>query len=323
VPSTGTFTDEDFAGLFLAHSDDYLFWSNGVDAIRVYALTGDVPERVRTLSTSLQVRGMAVHRATGTLLAACCTREGDAYHVGLLDTRPPPSQWAFAETDRAALQDCPLTLALDEANGFLYVNGFTAQRFTQFTVALRTPDERKSASGSSSTVDLKLTAARVLDAPIPANCVLTGAIAVLSREELLVYHHIQQLSILTHTFSGASSAPDSKSFGGATARDQLGPWRRFNAVKSSACACARALWVDWELRCVFAAEYLGGHVTVHDLDSGQLLCVVRDKGSAFADLIDGVLLIVEPPDSEEQPQSRIHFVAVDSIPELRGRYRSR
>jgi hypothetical protein len=95
----------------MAYSDDYLFVSDKLEAVSVFALSvdGEVPELVHCFGAK-GPRAMAVHRATGTLLIAC----QDDHSIRLLDIRPPPSEWKFSA-------DPASHMALDEARGTLFV----------------------------------------------------------------------------------------------------------------------------------------------------------------------------------------------------------
>jgi hypothetical protein len=100
----------------MAHSDDYLFLSDCQLRLRAFrfATDGGMPEPVREFKGLNQPRGMAFHKATGTLLVACI---GGVTGVRLLDTRSPPAMWRFLEDDRASLQMAADSLAKMRAHG--------------------------------------------------------------------------------------------------------------------------------------------------------------------------------------------------------------
>jgi hypothetical protein len=83
---------------------------------------------VRTLSDCGQLLGAAVHRATGTLLAACAR----ATAIRLMDIRPPPSDWKFVKADDLRVDETPQSIEIDEAHGFVYVSELAEQRITQW-----------------------------------------------------------------------------------------------------------------------------------------------------------------------------------------------
>jgi hypothetical protein len=130
----------------MTHSDHYLFLTDTQSRLRAYAFGADgrsgMPVLVREFADLKSPRGMAFHRATGTLLVACAVA---AEGVRLLDTRPPPAQWQFHADDRQLLQAPrdrsqrgvarrrvelipPISLAIDQANdnpyGFVYAATF-------------------------------------------------------------------------------------------------------------------------------------------------------------------------------------------------------
>jgi hypothetical protein len=185
VPVAGSFVDEDFAGCFMAYSDDFLFW-NAANKVRAYAFAGAViggmPVRVREMTMPFTARGMAVHQGTGTLLVAGRT-EGDiapVHSVDMIDIRPPPADWKFvdvAAADRLRFATDVIGVAVDEDRGFVYVLEDMAQRITQYTATTRSTtaaaaavgaaasSERKSAVSTASTVGLSLTLRSVPSRP--------------------------------------------------------------------------------------------------------------------------------------------------------------
>jgi hypothetical protein len=311
----------------MAHSDDYLFLTDAVTRLQVYefAADGGMPVHVRGFEGLKQPRGMAFHKTTGTLLVAC-TDHGEG--VRLLDTRPPPSAWAFGATGRdrvplemahAAVVRRPgsglpaICIAMDEPNVFVYVATFAPQTITQFRASVWTADEKAAVSGGS-TVDLKLTAVRVLEGAEFSVTKGDGqllAIAVLSPSTLLLSHLDRTLSVLTHT------APDPASGGDADAADsklagRVGELRPIS--DSSSGPFATGIAVDHERRRVFVGLNEHGRVAVYDSESGVKLAEVhRAEGwgsAADVALINGVLV------TADFTGKCLHFLAVDAIPGL-------
>jgi hypothetical protein len=135
--------DHQFSPFYMAHSDHYLFLTDTQSRLRAYTFGvdggGGMPVLVREFGDLKSPRGMAFHRATGTLLVACWVSGRD---VRLLDTRPPPSAWKFGRTDRdrvtlgqSGIEPATLppafSIAIDEPNGFVYVTAFTPQHTVQ------------------------------------------------------------------------------------------------------------------------------------------------------------------------------------------------
>jgi hypothetical protein len=164
-----------------------------------------MPERVCELKELKEPRGMAFHKPTGTLLIACPDgmRGGEGAGVELLDTRPPPSQWLLSPSNRlpatskGAGVEMPISIAIDEPNGFVYIATYDPQTVTQYKATVKTAAEK-----GRSTVDLKLTAVRQIDGvryPPAAYGQLT-AVAVLSPSTLLLLHMGRDriIEVLTH-----------------------------------------------------------------------------------------------------------------------------
>jgi hypothetical protein len=145
VDETLYFPDEAdgiFRPFHMAHSDDYLFLTDYMSArLRVLAFgtesadgSSGMPVSVRDFRDLQHPRGMGFDKTTGTLLVACIARPDG---VWLLDTQPPPPKWAFRQDDRPSLRmaphtAAPLSIAMDEANGFVYVATLLPQTITQF-----------------------------------------------------------------------------------------------------------------------------------------------------------------------------------------------
>jgi hypothetical protein len=249
VPTEGSFVDGDFDGCFMAYSDHHLFW-NAANKVRVYAFGGGsggeseggragigVPVRVREMNVPFTASGMAVHRPTGTLLLASRFQrdtedDGDGddddddgerdrriFAVSMIDIRSAsPGDWTFVvetEADRVRFESDVTDVAVDQEHGFVYANELVMQRITQFTTGLRSPAERKAAGGST-TVDLKLTVARVFDCRLLGGRLFMPALTVLSSEELIVHHHARFLSLVhidsatvdVDTGTGTGAGPD-------------------------------------------------------------------------------------------------------------------
>jgi hypothetical protein len=299
----------------MAHSDDYLFLTDALTQLQVYAFDADggMPVHVHGFGDLKLPRGMAFHTSTGTLLVACTDRgEG----VRLLDTRPPSARWAFGSTDRVPLQMAQsafgdsraISVAIDEPTGFVYVATYIPQTITQFKASVWAADE-KARAGGGSTVDLKLTAVRLIEGVQYPEC--GGgqllAIAVLSPSTLLLSHMDLTLEVLTHT----APVP------GQEAECKLGrPIVMLQSISgNSSDEFATGIAVDHERRRAFVALSNHGRVAVYDADSGVKLADVqrsaRGRGSA-ADvvLINGVLVIAD------FTGKCLHFLSVDAIPGL-------
>jgi hypothetical protein len=99
----------------------------------------------------------------------------------------------------------------------VYVATDDPQTITQFNATVRTADEKADAAGGS-TVDLKLTAIRLLEGV--QDPPLLRAISVLSPSTLLLAHYDRPLELLTHTapVSAGHTAADRKLTGPASDR---------------------------------------------------------------------------------------------------------
>jgi hypothetical protein len=186
-----------FVPFHMAHSDDFLFFTDALSRLRAYAFAADggMPELVRELKELKEPRGMAFHRATGTLLIACADLQGRQKDAGveLLDTRPPLSEWCLNTSKKDARLLPPILLAIDEPNRFVYVATHEPQTITQYKATVKTADEKTAAVAGGSTVDLKLTAVRLLEGvqyPLRGRWGELTAIAVLSPSTLLLSHTI-------------------------------------------------------------------------------------------------------------------------------------
>jgi hypothetical protein len=265
----------------MAHSDDYLFVADMQSRVRAYrfAMDGGLPELVRELKDLSEPRGMAFHRATGTLLIACNAGPG----VELLDTRPPPAQWRIEPIDRL---ECvrkegvsqslllPISITIDEPNGFVYVATCHSQLITQYKACAKAPDENRRfvwSAGAPSTIDLKLTAVRQLQGTqSPAGQL--SAVAVLSPSTLLLSHSDRTVEVLTHT--AATEGVDIKLAG------PVGKLRALEQPRKSheSARYATGIVVDAERRRIFAGEALAARVAVYDADSGKHIAEVRRLG---------------------------------------------
>jgi hypothetical protein len=190
-----------FRPCHMAHSDDYLFVADRDTRVRAYRFTADggvLAERVCELKNLKEPYGMAFHRATGTLLVACYGVPA----VELLDTRPPPAQWRFHPSDRLGglkkegVTRPPISIAIDEPNGFVYVATYSPQTITQYKATVKTADEKRRETGGA-TVDLKLTAVRELNGVEGGSHLC--AVAVLSPSTLLLSHDKRTVEALTHS----------------------------------------------------------------------------------------------------------------------------
>jgi hypothetical protein len=306
-----------FRPCHIAHTDDYLFVADRDTRVRAYrfAVDGGVPaERVCELKGLKSPYGMAFHRATGTLLIACHGAGGRG--VELLDTRPPPAQWHFHPSDRSAAVEKegvslpPVSIAIDEPNGFVYVATYNPQTITQYKATVKTADEKDSAEAvGKSTVDLKLTAVRELEGA-ESRAGQLSAVAVLSPSTLLLSHSDRTVEVLTHT--AASGEADSKLAG------PVGQLRALEQPRKSheSARYATGIAVDAERRRIFAGEALAARVAVYDADSGRPIAEVqrerRGWGSAAGvALIDGVLV------TSDYESKCLHFLAIDAIPGLK------
>jgi hypothetical protein len=265
----------------------------------------------------VQLRGMAFHRPTGTLLIASPDYGNAMAGVELLDTRPPPAQWALREADRLpAVRQAdgkallPVSIAIDDPNGFVYVATSQPQTVTQFkaTVRTRTADDEALASpDGDSTVDLMLTAVRMIDGVqcLAWGCQLT-AIAVLSPSTLLLSHK-RTVGVLHPAFvAGVGGVSDSKLTG------PLGELRPLTGTGHY----SAGIVVDAERRRIFSAEMSGMEIAMYDADSGRRIAAYpiaecfysggRDGGDIA--LIDGMLVIAA------NETDRLRFLAIDAIP---------
>jgi hypothetical protein len=92
----------------MTHSDDYLFLTDALTRLQVYAFAADggVPEYIRSFGSLQQPRSMAFHQPTGTLpvaiteRAAFCSMRGPRRPSGPLERRIAivslcvcPSRW--------------------------------------------------------------------------------------------------------------------------------------------------------------------------------------------------------------------------------------
>jgi hypothetical protein len=227
VPSAGDLSfaedPEDFRPFYMAHSDDCLFLTDSAARLRAYAFVDDggMPVRVRDFNGLSEPRGMA----TGP--PALCLSPA-ARCVQLLDTRPELAAWQLRADDCVALEMAgkavgvsvrkgqsngppAISVAIDEPNGFVYVATFEPQTITQFGATVRTAEEKTAVAGGS-TVDLKLTAVRLIDGVrhIAMGLGRLTAIAVLSPSTLLLSHYDRTLQVLTHTAPTSAGAADSK-----------------------------------------------------------------------------------------------------------------
>jgi hypothetical protein len=338
----------------MAFTDDYLFASDNMDAVNAYALAedGGLPTRkVCTVKGLRQSRGLAIHKATGTLLIACLSG-----YVHRLDIRPPPSDWKLVAGDQVAATNA-LSLALDEPNGFLYAGDVHIRRITQFALSVC---DKPTAPTAPSTVRLQLTGVRCIDAPSasgPREGLLFG-IALLRPDTLLVSHMDSRvLTALTipplhATAASAMAMAESKTLSAAAAtaaKSKLtkdkestpspspspspSPAPRpaprpppLPAVKGAARAFGPGLQyscgmaVDTERRCVFVAEYATCRVTVHHMDSGRLIAALHPTlpGQTQAQTPSGMLGDVAVVDDVlivcNPIVNVVHFIAIDSIP---------
>jgi hypothetical protein len=277
----------------VAFSDDYLFVSDLNRCVNVYAFAADgaMHAPVRTIDGMGQPRAMAVHRATDTLLIAC--RYDRA--VRLLDIRPPPSDWKLGEglSDRVPC-DFPSSLAMDEANGFVFVSEFDACRIVQFALSVvpnpnSNPPAGQSATSTppppASTVRLRLTRMRSFHHERPLT-----SIAVLSADTLVMSRHgtpgLPQLSL--KTVAAAVAGADGKSTDPIEVVLQPFNWHPHD-VRSE----AYGLWADADRRCLLVAELSTGRVTAFDPATGNLIAEDSEPSRRPYDVcvIDGVLLV--------------------------------
>jgi hypothetical protein len=110
----------------------------------------------------------------------------------------------------------PLSIAIDEPNGFVYIATYDPNTVTQYKATVQPADHKTAAAACKSTVDLKLTAVRELRG-VEGSYALT-AVAVLSPSTLLLSHCGHAIEVLTHTDTtdrGCAAAAAAGAAGGA------------------------------------------------------------------------------------------------------------